>query len=143
MTRKPPPPPGPVKPVQSLRELATLSSVPIATLRQYVSAGLLPAKIETFEKDPTLRARFIRALYGLGFTTEEIAALLRLEDDDDADGAVIRRAATAQAEHAKKKMELLRALQTELEQVIHGTFQPSRKRATDELAIRLRRRGVL
>lgn len=141
MTNKTPTPESPKRP-SSVRDLAKLAGVPVDTVRRYIEQKLLPSTFETMKADPVLRVRLIRGLAGVGFSNEEISAVLRLEDDTDTDGAAVRRNAAAQAKQVEQRLALLRALQEELEHVIHASFQVSRKQR-DGLLARLMRRGAI
>lgn len=81
----------------SIGTLARQAGVATGTLRYYERVGLLPAPRRTasgyrsYAPDTARRLRFIRRAQALGFSLEDIAALLALSDDPGAEAAEVRR----------------------------------------------------
>ncbi len=73
--------------------LARETGVGIETVRYYQRRGLLPepertyGRIRHYGPDEVARLRFIRTAKGLGFSLDEIAELLQLDDGADCDEA--------------------------------------------------------
>jgi DNA-binding transcriptional MerR regulator len=70
----------------TIGQLAHTAGVPPSTVRYYERIGLLPPEGRTagnyrlYGEEALARLRFIRAAQGLGFTLEDITALLHLRD---------------------------------------------------------------
>lgn len=90
----------------TIGKLANAAEVGIDTVRFYERAGLLkrpqrtPAGYRLYAESDTARLRFIRRAKALGFSLEEIAELLRLND-----GGGRRSAVRALAEQRLKEIE--------------------------------------
>lgn len=70
----------------TIGSLATATAVPVETIRYYQKRGLLaeplrpPGGIRRYDESYARRLRFIKRAKELGFSLEEIAELLALED---------------------------------------------------------------
>lgn len=84
-------------PSLSIGALARQAGVAPGTLRYYERVGLLPAPRRTasgyrsYAPDTARRLRFIRRAQALGFSLDEVAALLALSDDPGGEAAEVRR----------------------------------------------------
>lgn len=73
---------------QTIGALAQSAGVSVETIRYYQRIGLLPAPprahgtIRRYPPEALRRLRFIRRAQGLGFSLEEVAALLTLADGE-------------------------------------------------------------
>lgn len=71
--------------------LAQAAGVHVETVRFYQRRGLLPlpkrayGSIRRYGHDALMRLRFIKSAQRLGFSLDEVAGLLRLEDGDHCD----------------------------------------------------------
>ena len=98
----------------TIGRLARAADVGVETIRYYQQRGLLPvpAAVGAFRRYPvelTARIRFVKRAQELGFSLDEIAELLRLEDGTDRES--IRQIASArlgQIEHKLVDLERMR-----------------------------------
>lgn len=106
----------------SVSQLAQAAQVGLETIRYYQRRALLPVPqaASGFRKYPAslvARIRFIKHAQELGFTLDEIAALLQLEDSDDR--AAIRQVASARLAQVEGKLADLKRMQSMLSALIH------------------------
>jgi len=112
-------------------DLARTTGTKVETIRYYERIGLLPPPARTdgnyrvyagYHLD---RLRFIRRGRDLGFSLEEVRALLGLADDRGRSCAEVDRIARAHLTEVERKLADLIALGAELQQLIeqcrHGT----------------------
>lgn len=103
-------------------DLARLTDTRVETIRYYEAEGLLPAPARTkgnyrlYEDEHLNRLSFIRRSRDLGFTLDQVRALLRLADDRSGSCAEVDRIAAANVEEIDRKLADLQALRTELVQ---------------------------
>jgi DNA-binding transcriptional MerR regulator len=120
----------------SIGELARRTDTKIETIRYYSRIGLLPAPARTegnyrLYAPPHLeRLSFIRRGRALGFSLDDVRALLRLADDRAQPCEEVDRLARLHLAEVERKLADLAALRTELKQVIdqcrHGTIAECR-----------------
>lgn len=104
----------------TIGRLSAATGVKIETIRYYERAGLIepPARTEgnyrSYGSDDIARLGFIRRTRDLGFTLEEIRALLDLAADKDRDCGEIDAIATFHLAEVDRKLEDLTALRRQL-----------------------------
>ncbi|MEO8408040.1 MAG: MerR family DNA-binding protein [Oxalobacteraceae bacterium] len=117
----------------TIGRLAHSAGVGVETVRYYQRRQLLPlpvAQNSAFRTYPAAladRIRFIKRAQELGFSLDEIEALLQLEDGSDR--AAIRELATEKLLHIRAKMADLARMESALNHLIHecaatGQAQP-------------------
>lgn len=97
--------------------LARAAGIGVEAVRYYQRRGLLPrpaaqGAFRRYSPDLIERIRFIKRAQDLGFTLEEIAGLLSLEEG--ADRGSIRQLAGARLQHVRQKITHLRKIETVL-----------------------------
>jgi MerR family mercuric resistance operon transcriptional regulator len=103
--------------------LAEAAGVGVETIRYYQRRGLLPeparqsGSIRRYGQPVAARLRFIRRAQELGFTLDEIAGLLKLQDGTDR--GAIRRIARARLEQVESRIADLDRIRRALHHVIH------------------------
>lgn len=112
-------------------DLARATGTKNETIRYYERIGLLPAPARTdgnyraYTSHHRDRLQFIRRARDLGFSLDEVRALLRLADDRDRSCAEVDRIARAHLAEVERKLADLIVLGAELRQLIeqcrHGT----------------------
>ncbi len=117
-------------------DLARTTGTKVETIRYYERIGLLPSPARTdgnyraYAGHHLDRLSFILRSRDLGFSLEEVRALLRLADDRDRSCAEVDRIARAHLEEVERKLADLIALGAELRQLIeqcrHGTVADCR-----------------
>ena len=105
----------------TIGRLARAAGVGVETIRYYQQRGLLPvpASEGSFRQYPvalTARIHFIKRAQELGFSLDEIAELLRLEDG--AHRSSIRRIATDRLVQIEKKVADLKRMQKTLKHLV-------------------------
>ena len=105
----------------TIGHLARAAGVGVETIRYYQRRGLLPVPRSTgaFRQYPvalTARIHFIKRAQELGFSLDEIAELLRLEDG--AHRGAIRRIATDRLAQIEKKVADLKRMQKALKHLV-------------------------
>lgn len=104
--------------------LAKAAGVNVETIRFYQRKGLLPeparahGSIRRYAEDELARLRFIKSAQRLGFTLEEIAQLLRLEDGARCGEA--RVLAEEKLADVRARLKDLRHIETALATLIRG-----------------------
>ena len=105
-------------------ELAKATATKVETIRYYEQTGLLPAPARTqanyrsYGGDHLARLSFIRRARDLGFSIEQVRALLDLSDDRARDCATIDNIANEHLREVDRKIADLTALRRELSAVI-------------------------
>lgn len=100
--------------------LARATGVTPDTLRWYERQGLLPpprrrpSGYREYDQAAVRRVRFVRGAKELGFTLEEIAQLLRLQDDREHGVDGIRRQAQARLDELDARIARMAAMRDEL-----------------------------
>jgi Hg(II)-responsive transcriptional regulator len=105
----------------TIGKLARAAGVGVETIRYYQERGLLPVPQSTggFRYYPASlkeRIRFVKRAQELGFSLDEIAGLLRLEDG--ADRASIRRIASDRLAQIESKLGDLKRMQKVLKHLV-------------------------
>lgn len=113
--------PATTAPSLTIGRLARFAGVGVETIRYYQQRGLLPVPttVGAYRHYPLAtveRIRFIKRAQELGFSLDEIAGLLRLEDGIDRGS--IRRIATDRLEQIEQKLSDLRRMQKVLKHLV-------------------------
>ncbi|HSG63677.1 MAG TPA: heavy metal-responsive transcriptional regulator [Gammaproteobacteria bacterium] len=104
--------------------LAALSGVSIDTVRYYEREGLLPkparraSGYREYRASDVERLRFVRRAKDLGFSLSEIAELLSLTDDRQADMQGVKHKAEERLAQVQAKITELKRVERGLEQLI-------------------------
>lgn len=102
---------------------AAAAGVNVETIRFYQRKRLLPAparpygRIRRYGEADVARVKFVKAAQRLGFTLEEIAGLLKLEDGTHCDEA--RAMAKQKLGDVRGKLDHLRRIESALAQLVH------------------------
>lgn len=105
-------------------ELAKATATKVETIRYYEQTGLLPSPARTsgnyrsYGVTHLARLSFVRRARDLGFSIEQVRALLDLSDDRSRDCTTVDRIATEHLREVDRKIADLRALRRELGAVI-------------------------
>ncbi len=120
----------------SIGELAQQTGTKVETIRYYERIGLLPSPARTggnyraYARSHLERLSFVRRGRDLGFSLDEMRELLRLSDDREQSCADVDRIARLHLAEVERKLSDLRALRTELRQIVgqcqHGTIAECR-----------------
>ena len=120
----------------NIGELARASDTKVETIRYYERIGLLPAPPRTagnyrnYSATHASRLSFTRRARDLGFSIEQIRALLGLADQKQQPCEAVDVIARAHLAEVKRKLADLTALRRELESLIgqcrHGTIAECR-----------------
>ena len=108
----------------TIGKLATAAEVGVDTVRFYERAGLLkrpqrtPAGYRLYSESDVARLRFIRRAKALGFSLDEIAELLRLNDGRGRRSAV-RAVAQQRLNEIEQKLSELGRMRDTLRQLVH------------------------
>lgn len=113
--------PTATSPSLTIGRLAKLAGVGVETIRYYQQRGLLPLPVAVgaYRHYPTMladRIRFIKRAQELGFSLDEVAGLLRLEDGIDRSS--IRQIASDRLAQIELKLSDLRRMQTVLKHLV-------------------------
>ena len=108
-------------PELTIGRFARVAGVGVETIRYYQERGLLPvpptaSAFRYYPVDLVGRIRFVKRAQDLGFTLDEIAELLRLEDGGDR--ALIQSIAAQRLEQIALKVADLRRMQRVLKQLV-------------------------
>jgi MerR family mercuric resistance operon transcriptional regulator len=110
---------------------AAAAGVNVETIRFYQRKGLLPeprrpyGQIRRYGDGDVARVKFVKSAQRLGFSLEEIAGLLRLEDGTHCDDARVM--AEEKLDDVRAKLRDLRRIESTLKQLVadccaaHGT----------------------
>jgi MerR family mercuric resistance operon transcriptional regulator len=115
-------PPRP--PRLSIGALSKQTGVNIETIRFYEKAGLVPPPprsaggFRLYGRDHVRRLTFVRRARGLGFTLDEVRALLRLADGNGHTCAEAQGVASAHLSDVRAKLRDLRRLEKALADVV-------------------------
>lgn len=107
----------------TIGSVAEAAGVGVETVRYYERRGLVPrpgrglGSIRRYGGGHVSRIRFIKRAQALGFSLEEIATLLELEDGTDRRS--IRRIAAARLEETKRRISDLRRIGRVLAHLLH------------------------
>jgi Cu(I)-responsive transcriptional regulator len=120
----------------SIGDLASAAGTKAETVRYYERIGLLPAPARTsgnyraYARPHLERLSFIRRARDLGFSLDQVRALLRLADDRSQSCAEVDRIAKLHLTEVERKIADLASLGKELRQLIeqcrHGTIAECR-----------------
>lgn len=105
----------------AIGRLARAAGVGVETIRYYQRRGLLPAAlpaagVRRYELDLVHRVHFIKHAQSLGFTLDEVASLLALQDGQDRSS--VRDIAAARLEQIDAKLAALSAMSGTLNQLL-------------------------
>ncbi len=116
-------------PQMTISQLARAAEVGVETVRYYQRRGLLstptapPGNIRRYDDNALSRLRFVRRAQGLGFTLDEVAELLDLDEHEDRDMA--RRIATQKLVRIDAQIAQLTAMKSALAELVscceHGS----------------------
>ena len=101
---------------------AAAAAVNVETIRFYQRRGLLPeptrayGQIRRYGPPDVARVKFVKSAQRLGFSLEEIAGLLRLEDGTHCDEARVM--AEQKLDDVRSKLRDLRRMETALKQLV-------------------------
>ena len=109
-------------PQYTIGQLAQAAGVGVETIRYYQKRELLPlpaagAGFRKYSATLADRIRFIKRAQELGFSLDEIAHLLQLEDRNDRDS--IREIASERLAQVRAKLQDLQRMETTLAQLIN------------------------
>ena len=120
----------------SIGDLARAAGTKAETVRYYERIGLLPAPARTsgnyraYARSHLERLSFIRRARDLGFSLDQVRALLRLADDRSQSCVEVDRIAKLHLTEVERKIADLASLGEELRQLIekcrHGTIAECR-----------------
>src|SRR6516225_5817549 len=120
----------------TIGQLAREAATKVETIRFYEKTGLLPAPARTsgnyraYGTEHLNRLSFIRRARGLGFSIEQIRALLGLADNKEQPCEAVDAIAQEHLEAVNRKISDLKALRRELDRMIgrcqHGTVAECR-----------------
>lgn len=116
-------------------QLATSVGVHVETIRYYQRIGLIEVpekpygRVRSYDDDDLRRLRFIRRAQGLGFSLEDIRALLELSMSDCQQ---VQKLAVEKLNLVKAKLRQLRNIESALTRTIE---QCSRRKATEACPI--------
>ena len=109
----------------AIGDLARATGTKVETIRYYERIGLLPAPPRTrtgnyrsYTADHLNRLSFVRRSRDLGFTLEQIRALLDLSDQRDRDCGAVDAIAREHLDDVERKIGDLNALRRELREII-------------------------
>lgn len=104
----------------SIGDLSRATGTKVVSIRYYEKIGLLPAPPRTtgnyraYDGDHMRRLRFIRRCRGLGFTLEQVRAMLSLSERQDQDCADVDRLTVEHLAEVEEKIADLQRLAGEL-----------------------------
>jgi MerR family mercuric resistance operon transcriptional regulator len=119
-------------PSLSIGAVATAAAVNVETIRFYQRRGLLPeptrpyGQIRRYGEPDVARIKFVKSAQRLGFSLEEIAGLLRLEDGTHCKEARVM--AEQKLDDVRSKLRDLRRMESVLKRLVsdccasHGTI---------------------
>jgi MerR family mercuric resistance operon transcriptional regulator len=120
--------------ILTIGTLAAAADVNVETVRYYQRRGLFPlpekglrgaGTVRRYGARDVARLRFIRRAQQLGFTLEEIAELLQLQDGTDRRS--IRRIATRRLQQIRSRLDDLQRMAGTLEHLIHECEHSTRR----------------
>lgn len=104
-------------------QLATITGCPVETIRYYESIGLIPASLRgennyrRFNDAHRERLIFIRKCRNLDMSLDEIARLIQLMDNPQADCLSINDLINEHVQHVEERIHSLQALQKQLHEL--------------------------
>lgn len=110
----------------TIGRLATLTGVRVETIRYYEGAGLIASPARTagnyrsYRDDDVARLRFIRRTRDLGFSLEQVRALLGMAGHGERDCGAVDLIASEHLAEVDRKIADLQALRRELAVVIES-----------------------
>lgn len=110
--------------ILTIGHLARETGTKVETVRFYEKSGLLPKPTRTegnyrsYDREHLNRLSFIRRARDLGFSLDQIRALLALSDDGDRSCAAVDQIAKEHREEVVRKIADLRSLKKELDRMI-------------------------
>jgi Cu(I)-responsive transcriptional regulator len=108
----------------TIGDLGKATGTKVETVRYYERIGLLPkpsrstGNYRTYGASELNRLSFIRRARDLGFSLDQVRALLRLSDDRTGDCAAVDRIASEHLREVDRKLADLKTLRRELKSVI-------------------------
>lgn len=108
----------------TIGHLARETGTKVETVRFYEKSGLLPAPTRTegnyrsYDRAHLNRLSFIRRARDLGFSLDQVRALLALSDDRDQSCAAVDAIAKEHREEVERKIADLQSLKAELDRMI-------------------------
>ena len=118
----------------TIGQLADLTGAKVVTIRYYEQIGVLPVPARTsgnyrvYDREHLRRLQFIRRSRDLGFSLDQIRAMLRLSSDDAPSCAEICAITARHLEDIEKKVRDLKRLAAELRR-IHSSCSGSKRMA--------------
>lgn len=112
--------------VLTIGRLAVATGTNVETIRFYEKNGILPPPARTegnyrsYEPTHLNRLSFIRRARDLGFSLEQVKALLDLSDDRSRSCAAVDDLAKVHRDEVERKIRDLEALKAELDRIIDG-----------------------
>ncbi|MGE3344054.1 MAG: Hg(II)-responsive transcriptional regulator [Vicinamibacterales bacterium] len=109
-------------PGSTIGDLATAANVSVETIRFYQRKGLVPepprayGQIRRYGASDVARVKFVKSAQRLGFSLEEVAALLRLDDGTHCDEARVM--AERKLDDVRSKLRDLRRLESALKKLV-------------------------
>lgn len=109
----------------SIGQLSKSTGVKVPTIRYYEEIGLLPqpgrnaGNQRRYGQDGLDALGFIKHARDLGFSLEDIRALMGLDGELDADCAAADQIARSQLQNVRERIARLEQLATELERISH------------------------
>jgi MerR family mercuric resistance operon transcriptional regulator len=106
----------------AIGDLAAAANVSVETIRFYQRKGLVPeperayGQIRRYCSSDVARVKFVKSAQRLGFSLEEVAALLRLDDGAHCDEA--RMMAEQKLEDVRSKLRDLRRIESVLKTLV-------------------------
>jgi MerR family mercuric resistance operon transcriptional regulator len=106
----------------TIGDLAAAASVSVETIRFYQRKGLVPeptrayGQIRRYSASDVARVKFVKSAQRLGFSLEEVAALLRLDDGTHCDEA--RGMAEQKLADVRSKLRDLRRIESVLKTLV-------------------------
>ena len=103
-------------------DLATAANVSVETIRFYQRKGLVPepprayGQIRRYGASDVARVKFVKSAQRLGFSLEEVAALLRLDDGTHCDEARVM--AEQKLDDVRSKLRDLRRIESVLKTLV-------------------------
>lgn len=106
----------------TIGDLATAANVSVETIRFYQRKGLVPepprdyGQIRRYGASDVARVKFVKSAQRLGFSLEEVAALLRLDDGTHCDEARVM--AEQKLDDVRSKLRDLRRIESVLKTLV-------------------------
>jgi Cu(I)-responsive transcriptional regulator len=110
--------------ILTIGRLARATGTNVETIRFYEKSGILPAPARTdgnyrsYDPAHLNRLSFVRRARDLGFSLDEVKALLKLSDDQNQSCAAVDNIAKKHRDEVERKIRDLEALKSELDRII-------------------------